>query len=1217
MKRWPIGIQGGVTGATPNSGKMIKELTEQGIAMFWANSDGMANLYTLQEARRHTGVPHTANLCLTGYEGNYHLSVPINYRAATQEEWDRLAVEHWDMVEKRGLPKELDFSIPCIWLSTWNEVRGYTGWGEATQPRDEWDEPIDGFSGYGDLLGWQAVAIGKEAVRRGYRWMAFGFAGGNPETDIWESAGMLAYLRLCEQYPDQLGIALHEYSLTNQLIKGWGEFQTEFANSMEELNQGQRLVTKNGIQHDHIGRFYYLHQTCDRHGIARPRIHIKEFGWRHRWVPEPQEQVDQLLYAAYLYMKEPNIDGAAIWTAQGKGWGDVHKTVGLYTVDGFLTKLALENAQPIPQAQPKPSPQPSPPPAQEKRKLILSQYFNRTDDNKDWEDISQIQQQPKGWLVKNAEGENKLGGGVWSVPEAIYRWRENIPAHEHDDVLNKGRDPLGQGERFAYKIFSRHRSWWTRLTAPSIELEAGTYTLRLLYFCDALESYHPHKKGAPDPLSFEAAVGVETPSRGEDIHIELAAHDGERLIIGDNEVIHTFTIDSRTKARPFFWLRGRWGILNNGAFVKEFELWKEKTAVEEPPDPDPSPEPEKRIGDARVPYNRRVYRVSSKATEEQYLAVCRQAMLDNRAAVVFSPDDAAIGYGLKSKTVIEVGGEYDPQLIEEWYRHHYGVSQVEHMTFINNKFEFTHYPTEYLYVTQKFGANPENYRPFGWEGGHEGKDLRAPYGSKIFCVAAGVIKLVTNKRLDGKPSNYGWHVRVIHERSDGIFETIYAHLDPEVASRWRSGQEIQGGDVIGLSGNTGNSRGPHLHLTLKRKGAQLAGHLAEIINPWPYLAKFFSNGDTEQPQPPEPVGKGYATLNLNFRSTPYVRPDNIIRVLSKNEAVDILERGAWHKLQDAAGNVGFAASRYIKEGDPPSPNIQINVETRLGLHTSADGGFLYGQAAEHQEFKTLRPSVIKVLSNIAPESLRRLHADQMSIGNSNIIWLIRAFLGGMHDRNISPDRFFNDTINDVRRTVLTLKSLGAGHSFMRIELHNEPNLYDEGLGSSWGSGSSYNSWGLNLLKLYREKFLNDIPYLYGGLSPGIGAKGVRQDSKSFLSQSKGYAQACDAIGVHAYWSSAAPQYSMDHAVNQVAEYGRMFPDKEIWVTEASRNDRPSILTPSQYGREYKEFWRRIAAIPNVAGVTYFVASASNPFFEPETWVSKGRSKGIAQQIRVS
>jgi uncharacterized protein YgiM (DUF1202 family) len=326
-KRWPIGLQSSTTGKPTGIGEVIQELTRNNIAFFSASTDAFSILSDLQNAREaHPEVPHTANFCLTGYwpedesqPNRYHFNVPEYTKAPSEE----VARRHWDMVEKR-VPihdpqrSPIKWHVPCIWISTWNEIADYVGWFKKDDPKQEPVNPVAGFAGNADLIGHHAVEVGKEAVRRGYRWAAFGFAGGNPEEGFWDAPGVLAYLRLCEKHPDQLGVALHEYSLADTILN----------------------------RPDHIGRFKQLHDACDRHGIRRPVIQFKEFGWRDIKIPDnPDVAMQELIEVAKMYMEHPNIHGAAIWTVQPwQGSGIHHQVVGLIP---RLRDAALQHARPI------------------------------------------------------------------------------------------------------------------------------------------------------------------------------------------------------------------------------------------------------------------------------------------------------------------------------------------------------------------------------------------------------------------------------------------------------------------------------------------------------------------------------------------------------------------------------------------------------------------------------------------------------------------------------------------------------------------------------------------------------------------------------------------------------------------------------------------------------------------------------------------------------
>lgn len=108
-------------------------------------------------------------------------------------------------------------------------------------------------------------------------------------------------------------------------------------------------------------------------------------------------------------------------------------------------------------------------------------------------------------------------------------------------------------------------------------------------------------------------------------------------------------------------------------------------------------------------------------------------------------------------------------------------------------------------ISQEFGVNPDYYRQFGLPG-HEGIDLAVPIGMPVLSVSAGTIASASST------GNYGRHVRVTH--ADG-WQTLYAHLSAIAA---QVGQSVDAGDVLGNSGSSGNTTGPHLHFGLKHLG---------------------------------------------------------------------------------------------------------------------------------------------------------------------------------------------------------------------------------------------------------------------------------------------------------------------------------------------------------------------------------------------------------------
>lgn len=278
--------------------------------------------------------------------------------------------------------------------------------------------------------------------------------------------------------------------------------------------------------------------------------------------------------------------------------------------------------------------------------------------------------------------------------------------------------------------------------------------------------------------------------------------------------------------------------------------------------------------------------------------------------------------------------------------------------------------------------------------------------------------------------------------------------------------------------------------------------------------------------------------------------------------------------------------------DPPLPDpdpVPLG-QVSIGLHASADPDIT---DEEIDEFVQFRPGIIKLLSFHDPAAIRKLAGS-----HPHAKWIVRAFLdfGG---RSISPQQFFNDTISDMKRTMDILK----GRDVV-IELHNEPNILDEGLGSAWSDGQEFATWWLRLLRLYRYVF-PDHQFIYPGLSPGSDIYNYKQDHIRFFEASRAAVDAADGIGLHVYWSSFHP---MTRALDILDDTISRFRNKPIWVTEASNNK--SGTTASTKANQYLEFWKELQKRPLVEGVTYFVASARDPQFSDEIFIGRGMSRII-------
>ena len=132
-------------------------------------------------------------------------------------------------------------------------------------------------------------------------------------------------------------------------------------------------------------------------------------------------------------------------------------------------------------------------------------------------------------------------------------------------------------------------------------------------------------------------------------------------------------------------------------------------------------------------------------------------------------------------------------------------------------------------LTSPFGA----YRILNGvrESRHTGWDQNLPTGSPVRAMAAGEV------RFSGLLDIRGNYVLIDHGL--GIY-TGYAHFSELHA---RAGQRVDGGQIIGLSGNSGRSSAPHLHWEALLRGDWIDGvTLLELWLPAPKLSKAEAKG---------------------------------------------------------------------------------------------------------------------------------------------------------------------------------------------------------------------------------------------------------------------------------------------------------------------------------------------------------------------------------------
>ncbi len=140
------------------------------------------------------------------------------------------------------------------------------------------------------------------------------------------------------------------------------------------------------------------------------------------------------------------------------------------------------------------------------------------------------------------------------------------------------------------------------------------------------------------------------------------------------------------------------------------------------------------------------------------------------------------------------------------------------------------WPFEKVFLTQYFGNTPfasENPQVYG-NGGHNGIDLRGAVGTPIKAALNGTVVDIGDTDEQCYKVSYGKWVLVRHYNG---LSTLYAHLS---LIRVKAGDEVARGDILGYSGNSGYSTGPHLHLTVY---ATAAVSISQPTGPNKYVSK--------------------------------------------------------------------------------------------------------------------------------------------------------------------------------------------------------------------------------------------------------------------------------------------------------------------------------------------------------------------------------------------
>lgn len=216
---------------------------------------------------------------------------------------------------------------------------------------------------------------------------------------------------------------------------------------------------------------------------------------------------------------------------------------------------------------------------------------------------------------------------------------------------------------------------------------------------------------------------------------------------------------------------------------------------------------------------------------------------------------------------------------------------------------------------------------------HKGLDIQAAVGENILATEDNGRVVAINESVQVAS---GKSVTVEYSRSDcSSYQTTYMHLNHISC---QEGQQVKAGEVLGQTGNTGRSTGPHLHFSVNQITAD---GKTQSIDPSQYLAEISVRG-----QLGSHITKGNTDLLASYESRMQLRDDgsqSLVDLTKSNNPED------WLKMLSTADG----SSAIFNSADP----IAALVGSVLG------GMMSMAQLAQMQDGKT--PQKLESPSEVA------------------------------------------------------------------------------------------------------------------------------------------------------------------------------------------------------------------------------------------------------------
>jgi hypothetical protein len=185
----------------------------------------------------------------------------------------------------------------------------------------------------------------------------------------------------------------------------------------------------------------------------------------------------------------------------------------------------------------------------------------------------------------------------------------------------------------------------------------------------------------------------------------------------------------------------------------------------------------------------------------------KRLYLPNMRGIIMHTDNPKKIFDIMSSCKIKPEYVYKANKIDKIEKKHIfipcgKISSTERSLFLGSCFIN---PLSRVRLTSGFGLRKNPFDPSQKEF-HSGLDVACDSGTKIYAARHGRVI------FSGYEQGYGRLVVIEHEMG---YRTYYGHLSRCLAV---PGQSVERGEIIGISGNTGRTTGPHLHFEIRKNG---------------------------------------------------------------------------------------------------------------------------------------------------------------------------------------------------------------------------------------------------------------------------------------------------------------------------------------------------------------------------------------------------------------